>query len=382
MKQTKLWQVKAGGEGKLTIEEMTSVESTATETQLEEMLVHHPDLLFKDLKLVGRQTETAGGPLDLLGVDGDGRLVVFELKRGTLTREAVAQVIDYTSDLYELDADEIAKHISDRSGKMSIEKIEDFDAWYQEQFARDFDPSRRPRMVLVGLGVDNKARRMVSFLAESDIDISLITFQAFEDEGMTFLSRQVEVEGGQAQGISPRTKKENLEQLYRRVRQLNIEDFYQKMADFFRDRLTAYEWPNLGGFSYYLPEPTESGSESNRVYVSLYISDSQPGKVEVRVHPRAVEAAKGDRSKSAQQIPNITMRHDGAASLTVNSLEEWNGLLPVLEAFCQDVLQGWKAKRERQENVDLMEEKEIDNQSNLENVNGKADNNSGETIID
>ena len=54
-------------------------------------------MLMPGLKLVGRQTPTEGGPLDLLGVDEDGRLVVFELKREMLSREAVAQVIDYAS---------------------------------------------------------------------------------------------------------------------------------------------------------------------------------------------------------------------------------------------------------------------------------------------
>ena len=37
--------------------------------------------------------------MDLLGVDQDGRLTVFELKRGILTRDAVAQSLDYASDL-------------------------------------------------------------------------------------------------------------------------------------------------------------------------------------------------------------------------------------------------------------------------------------------
>ena len=51
------------------------------------------------LTLIGRQVSTDGGTLDLLGIDADGRLVVFELKRGTLTRDAGAQVRDYASDL-------------------------------------------------------------------------------------------------------------------------------------------------------------------------------------------------------------------------------------------------------------------------------------------
>ncbi|MBA7706315.1 hypothetical protein ES703_115167 [subsurface metagenome] len=38
-------------------------------------------------------------------------------------------------------------------------------------------------MLLIGLSDDDRARRMVSFLAGSDIDISLITFHAFEKIG-------------------------------------------------------------------------------------------------------------------------------------------------------------------------------------------------------
>ena len=84
-----------------------------SELLLEETLVNNPGLLLEDLTLVGRQTPTEGGPLDLLGVDGDGRLVVFELKRGTLSRDAVAQVIDYASDLDNMDLVNLANHISD-----------------------------------------------------------------------------------------------------------------------------------------------------------------------------------------------------------------------------------------------------------------------------
>ena len=57
----------------------------------------HPELLEDGLTLVGRQAPTAGGWLDLLGVDRDGRLVIFELKRGSLGRDAVTQVLDYAS---------------------------------------------------------------------------------------------------------------------------------------------------------------------------------------------------------------------------------------------------------------------------------------------
>ena len=68
-----------------------------SEDLLEETLASNPDMLMPGLTLVGRQTRTEGGPLDLLGVDRDGRLTLFELKRGSLNRDAVAQVMDYGS---------------------------------------------------------------------------------------------------------------------------------------------------------------------------------------------------------------------------------------------------------------------------------------------
>ena len=97
-----------------------------TESFLEETLVKNPQLLIPDLRLVGRQTPIAGGALDLLGVDKDGKLVIFELKRGTLSRDAVAQIIDYASHLEAMDSDALASHISDKSVHMALRKSRTF----------------------------------------------------------------------------------------------------------------------------------------------------------------------------------------------------------------------------------------------------------------
>ncbi len=166
-----------------------------TEQLLEKILVNNPDMLLPGLTLVGRQTRTEGGPLDLLGVDDDGRLVVFELKRGTLSREAVAQVIDYASFLDSKPDVELAIFISERSGAHEIDKIEDFDEWYDAKSGGQGLGALKPvRMVLVGLGVDDTTARMVRFLAKSGIDISLLTFHGFRHGGQTLLARQVQVE--------------------------------------------------------------------------------------------------------------------------------------------------------------------------------------------
>lgn len=156
-----------------------------SEKRLEEIRVENPELLMPGLKLVGRQTRTEGGSLDLLGVDSDGKLVVFELKRGTLYRDAVAQIIDYASSLKNMELDTLVNHISDNSGKHGID---DFKEWYIKNFD-NLDSLRPLRMFLVGLDVDDTTERMVNFLAQEGLDISLLTFYGFEQDGKVLLAR-------------------------------------------------------------------------------------------------------------------------------------------------------------------------------------------------
>jgi len=73
MKGIKLWKVQANNNQSISIDEIENVSETESENQLEEVITQRPELLMKGLKLVGRQTETPGGPLDLLGVDADGQ---------------------------------------------------------------------------------------------------------------------------------------------------------------------------------------------------------------------------------------------------------------------------------------------------------------------
>ena len=174
---------------------LASAAQTGSERLLEETLVNNPDMLMPGLTLVGRQTSTEGGALDLLGVDRDGRLALFELKRGTLSRDAVAQVIDYASYLEAMDDETLARHIADYSGRHGIDNIDDFAEWYSEnRSGQELSEMRPMRLFLVGLGVDDTTTRMVRFLAKGRIDISLLTFLGFNHDGKILLARQMQVE--------------------------------------------------------------------------------------------------------------------------------------------------------------------------------------------
>lgn len=148
MDEIRLWK-RGAGEG---LRAVRAVSRLDTEIELEELLVAHPELLEDGLTLVGRQAPTVGGWLDLLGVDRDGRLVIFELKRGSLGRDAVTQVLDYASDLSSKSVESIVEHIEARTGKGGVERIPDFATWYEEKFD-DLQGLLPVRMALVGLGV-------------------------------------------------------------------------------------------------------------------------------------------------------------------------------------------------------------------------------------
>ncbi len=241
MDEVKIWAIDDDSK----VVPLASKGQTDTKSLLEATLVKNPDLLIPGLTLVGRQTPTEGGPLDLLGVDEDGRLVVFELKRGTLSRDAVAQVIDYASYLNAMGLTELADYISDRSGEHGIDKIEDFQEWYSHDFG-ELDSLIPLRLFLVGLGADDRTERMVRFLADnSGMDITLLTFHGFAYDGKTLLARQVEVEAATDPGPR-RTRRyvstaERREQLARRVEDSGVSEIFDAVRDMFRQN-----WPRSG----------------------------------------------------------------------------------------------------------------------------------------
>jgi hypothetical protein len=352
MEEIKLWELKEDINKNFIAEELTSIKKAETEKQLEELLVKMPDMLMPGMKLIGRQTSTEGGPLDLLGIDENGYLVVFELKRGTLTREAVAQVLDYASYIAEMDALSLSEHISKSSGNGGIEKIEDFNNWYSEYFPEDPDRyAEPPKMVLIGLGVDDRTKRMVNFLADRDINISLITFQAFVRDGKTFLAKRVEVEDkGPISGIQQRsTKTENLKSLKALAEKMGVAELLDSMSTFFRGKfqgLAQNEFFNKNSYSYSLREKTDSGAPSYRVYLGLYLDERKPGIVNLIFQERAREAAEDSFNRLCDEPQSKFTRATNAWYAIGAQIrkENWNAIMEQLNPVIDQMISGWSEK--------------------------------------
>ena len=310
MDEVKIWAVD-GDSNAVPLEPKGQMDS---EWSFEDTLVKTPGLLMPDLTLVGRQTLTEGGPLDLLGVDSDGRLVVFELKRGTLSRDAVAQIIDYASDLDGMELGRLAEHISESSGQRGIKKIEDFKEWYEQEFGEQGLEALKPlRLFLIGLGADGRTERMVSFLANNGTNISLLTFHGFLYDGKTLLAKQVRVEGvadsepRPADGrLSTAEKRENLA---RRVETSGVHGLFQEVKGMFQEnwpehRLTPWAWlsSSIGQRAYGLGIGLK-GSRGLSVRI-----DPEPGRVRLVFYPRAKKLCLDEFRKPLKEIPYETWR--------------------------------------------------------------------------
>ena len=355
MEKIEIWEVARGRDTATSL--LSTINSTKTEEELEEILVRSPDMLERGLQLVGRQTPmTGGGYLDLLAVDGDGRLVVFELKRGTLSRDAVAQVVDYASDLNEMELGDLAKLVAGNSGSGDIPKIDDFIDWYDRQYeGKSIESRKPPRMVLVGLGVDNAAERMVNFLLNRGVEISLVTFQGFEHGAKTLLARHVEVDSKSAKPPpGPYALFEKRAQVSKIQKLLEIVTvmFMSQHSEFWQSHSSSRRHFSLDYSRHAMPEESKLKPRAT-LFIEL---DTGTDGIKVGYHPIAVYLASKEafedlkdhgiafETKYASNAPHIgPISEEFKCSL--RSIEEWREREEHLTALTKRVCASYDAAR-------------------------------------
>ncbi len=335
--ELRLWSIGDSGD----IESLKPLPQMPTELEFEELLVGNPEMLEPGLKLVGRQTPTQAGWLDLLAVDKDGRLVVYELKRGALLQEAVTQVLAYASDLDAMSTAQLAAHIADRSGNYGIDGIDDFEQWYGDNFGGD-DLSRLlpPRMVLVGLGVDPAAERIARFISGGPVDISVITFHGFARDGERLLARQVEVEPGRKPKRRRRTATtaEKRVALREYLTAQGYEALFDKVYADIRSHLPkqgSWEQPGSTGIGFQLTEPDDSTAW--KTYFSVRAGYLGSGVYSVSILPQAVHWG-GDTFEGLRETVDLSDWPHGGYVLSFRSSDEWDGLRPAVLKFVKAVM--------------------------------------------
>jgi hypothetical protein len=157
---------------------------------LEQWIKSNPQILGDDIVLIGEQVSTNSGPLDFLGIDNYGNTVIVELKRDRLPREALAQAIDYASDVAGWEIDRFREICKSYTGQA----LEDF---LQERFEdiaiEDLTINQTQRLLLVGTAVEESLGRMIEWLSDNySIGINAVVLNyAKTKQGDAILSRMV-----------------------------------------------------------------------------------------------------------------------------------------------------------------------------------------------
>lgn len=171
-----LWQLNTDGSVTEVPEQVLS-----TEQQIESAIASEPTLLGIDVLFVARQPHTSSGFIDLLALDGDGRLVVIEIKRDRTPRTVVAQAIDYAAWADTLTLDDVSTLYA-AYAKESGNEAPDLATAFEERFGKEIDGiTKVPRMVVVASRLDDSTEKMIDFLAENfRVPINAVLFQPFE----------------------------------------------------------------------------------------------------------------------------------------------------------------------------------------------------------
>lgn len=182
-----LWKISKSG--------LTRVPESAIklESRLEDWIEEDPSLIQAGPVIISRQVSTPAGPIDLLALDSQGRWVLIEIKKGSLRRDTIAQVIDYASCFASFSEEKLRNHLEDylsnKRKDISLSNLLDGrDAYHA------LSPDSRDLILfVVGTGRDPGLERMASFLvSQYGIPLSIVTFQVLEDShGQAILAREL-----------------------------------------------------------------------------------------------------------------------------------------------------------------------------------------------
>jgi len=160
--EIRVWEITDGA-----LQPVTASMSQAGRREVEDLqqwIRSHPAILGEDLAIIGEQIPTKTGLVDFLAIDRAGNFVVVELKRNKLPREALAQAVDYASDVAGWDADKVSEICVKYAGQtiqdLLNENIGDIDLG-------DLVINKVQRILLVGFSIEEPLQRMIEWLSST-----------------------------------------------------------------------------------------------------------------------------------------------------------------------------------------------------------------------
>lgn len=151
------------------------------EKDIENWIAENPDILFGDEILTVAQSVSGERMADVLALDSQGRLIVVEIKRGTSSRDAIGQLLEYASEMDDLGYEGLDQFAQEHGGFEDADLYEAFlDFTDREEFSKR-ELGDEQLVFIVAPESDRRLEKIVEWLRSRDVPIELVSFSVFAD---------------------------------------------------------------------------------------------------------------------------------------------------------------------------------------------------------
>jgi len=251
------------------------------EKNLEDWIEIDPSLVQTGITIIGRQFQTDAGPIDLLGIDSQGRWAIIEIKRGDLRRDTIAQVIDYASCIATESPEELEKKVDEYLSTKNTTLSAILDEFGAEQ-SLDVE-SRELLLFVVGTGKISGLERMVNYLSDRNkVPITLVAFEVFETENKErLLAREITEPEYFEKTSSIQNKVATIEEIVALAEKNGIGDLFRSFLSL-TSGSGVYPRPYLQSIMFTPP------SRHDRMLFTVVAKPTSSGKLKAYISPAAL----------------------------------------------------------------------------------------------
>lgn len=257
------------------------------EMYLHSLVEENPQIILKEITendvvtLASHLRLPSGGELDLLLVDSAGNLILVELKKGKGHREAIAQLLDYASDLQQMSKSELFNSANVKF--QSIEEIHrhfyvDDEEFSYDDFKRNFLESltnpNKIQLLLVSYTIGDDTLRLAGWLRKFGIKILCVEFDYFKSENKEIFVPKLHGSVEETERIERKTE---TQEKYLRFFSEVLSSFKERKPGVTERRATTDSWLQIpAGFSSVHFEWLFRGREPNKILeVGLHFEDKK-----------------------------------------------------------------------------------------------------------
>lgn len=156
----------------------------STEFEIHDFIEKHPDILGKDIFIIGREVKTDDSSfIDLLGLNSQGNTIIIEIKKEQTPRKVIGQILEYAEWIStSIGSDELNKiaKIKHLSGFSSLwEK-------YKSESGHIPDLNEHQRLYIMAEKIDPVTEKLARYLRKNGIDIFCMEINFYEQNGNRF----------------------------------------------------------------------------------------------------------------------------------------------------------------------------------------------------